>query len=268
MNSFDPVFSIFGEVIVAGGGGALVTFLALRAFGRGWLDSYFSAKSITLKAEHDAAAARLKAEQDTALAELKRVHDAALKDVQAVIDKDLHRARKLYDLEFEALAEAWKLLVKAFDTTHSTIASFPVKVAQMNEKELIRAFEVFKFEHWQIDQVLANEDLDEREYLFNKIIDQKRLFDYREYRLEFARYLVVNAVFMPDGFKERFNAVDALITAALVEFDVRINHTIKYNSSNALMNLAEQGKPLLDALEMLIHERMRSADVVRRELVD
>ena len=72
MNYFDPVFSILGEIIVAGGGGALVTLLTLRAFGKGWLESYFNAKSITLKVEHDAAAARLKPEQDTALAELKR----------------------------------------------------------------------------------------------------------------------------------------------------------------------------------------------------
>lgn len=100
MNYLDPVFSIVGRLIIAGGGGALIAFLMLRAFGKGWLDSYFSAK-----------ATKLKAEQDTALAELKRVHDATLKDVQAVIDKDLHRARKLYHREFDVLGEAWMLAV-------------------------------------------------------------------------------------------------------------------------------------------------------------
>ena len=246
MNYIELVFSEIGKIIVAGGGGALIAFLMLKTFAKGWLDRHFDSKK-----------SKLKNEQDVALAELKRMHDATLKDVQAVIDKDLHRARKLYDREFEVLSEAWTLLVKAFDVTHSTIASFHVPVDQMEEKELLRAFEVHKFEHWQIDQVRAEEG-DERACRFNKIIDQRRLFDYRELRLGFARYLAVNAVFMPTGFKERFTAIDAMITAALVEFEVRINYPLKFATSSALMKLAEAGKPLLDELEALIHERLHA----------
>jgi len=254
MNYFEPVFSVIGKVIIAGGGGALVTFLALRAFGKSWLDSYFQARTT-----------KLKNDQDIALAELKRVHDAALKEVQAVIDKDLHRARKLYDREFDVLSEAWTRLVKAFDTAHSTIASFVTPIDLMTDKERIRAFEAEKFEHWQIDQVLSLQGqamVDQ----FTKIKDRKRLFEYREYQLEFARYLAVNAVFMPTGFKERFTVIDAMITAALVEFELRVNYPPQSQQGTALMRLAEQGKPLLDKLEQLIHERIWSAGAESAEL--
>jgi len=251
MNFLNPVLTAIGAVVVAGGGGALIAFLMIKAFAKGWLDSFFQAK-----------AARLKTEQDIVLAELKRAHDAALKDVQAVIDKDLHRARKLYDREFEVLGEGWTLLVKAFDTTHSTLVTWVTRIDMMDEKQRNRAFEAEKFEHWQIDQVLALEG-QEMVDKFTKIKDQKRLITYREHRLEFARFLAVNAVFMPDGFKERFAAIDALIGAALVEFELRIDYPAQYAAGSALMKLAQEGKPLLDELEALIHARIWSAGAER-----
>jgi hypothetical protein len=132
----------------------------------------------------------------------------------------------------------------------------------MDEKQRNRLFEAEKLEHWQIDQVLALEG-QEMVDKFTKIKDQKRLFTYREHRLEFARFLAVNAVFMPDGFKERFAAIDALVGAALVEFELRIDYPARFAEGSALIKLAHEGKPLLDELEGLIHARIWSAGAER-----
>ena len=248
MSYVDPVLAFVLKLIIAGGGGAAVAYLMIKAFAKGWLDAYFDSKKT-----------KLKNEQDVALAELKRVHDAALKDVQAIIDKDLHRARKLYDREFDVLSEAWTLLFKAFDTTQSAIASFPVRVGDMDEKVRNRAFQDYRFEHWQIDQVMAVEG-DERTAKFNDIVERRRLVEYRDNRLAFARFLAVNAVFMPAGFKERFMSVDAMINAALVEFEVRLNYPVKFGATwDSMLKLSEKGKQELDELEKLIHQRIWSA---------
>jgi hypothetical protein len=256
MNTTDLAFSAIGQIVIAGGGGAAITFLLIKSFGKSLLDDYFQKK-----------AAKFKTEQDIALAELKRVHDAALKEVQAYIDKDLHRARKLYDREFEVLSEAWMLLVKAFDTTLTTIASFETRIDLLDDQERARLFEAGKFAHWQIDQVLAFEGqamVDE----YRKIKDQKRLFEYREHRLAFARYLAINVVFMPNGFKERFTAIDALVDAALLEFDDRINFPPASERDDAILKLIQDGRPLLNELEQLIHNRIWSAGAERAVQVD
>lgn len=101
---------------------------------------------------------------------------------------------------------------------------------------------------------------DERTAKFNDIVERRRLVEYRDNRLAFARFLAVNAVFMPAGFKERFMSVDAMINAALVEFEVRLNYPVKFGATwDSMLKLSEKGKQELDELEKLIHQRIWSA---------
>ena len=250
MNYIDPVLSFIFKIILAGGGGAAVAYLMIKAFGKGWLDSYFNAK-----------AAKFKADQDIALAELKRVHDAALKEVQSVIDKDLHRARKLYDREFEVLGEAWTLLAKAFDVARSTIATFVPQIDRLTEEERIRLYERNELKHWEIDHIrqftgqgMMNE--------YVKIMQRRQLFRARELEQNLARCIVLNGVFMPAGFKQRFDVIDQLINEVLVEFEVRIDHP-KLAENTQYMRLTGEGERLLSELETVIHDRIWSAAAER-----
>jgi hypothetical protein len=244
MNYLDTVLAGICKLIFVGGGAAAITFGLLKAFGTSWLDTYFHKRKKEF--EH---------EQNVAIAELKRTHDQNLKEVQALIDKDMHRARKRYDKEFEVLGQAWTLLFKAFDTTHSTLVSWVVRVDEMDDKTRNRFFEQEKFEHWQIDQVMALQG----EAMVDKVTEIRnriRHRDYTEYRMEFARYLAVNGVFMPTGFKTKFEVIDAMVNSALVEFKLRLDYTEYASNTDALLKLAEKGKPLLDELETQIHERI------------
>ena len=82
------VLQLFPCLLAAGAAGAAL----FRYFARKWIDHHF----------------------DERLQDLKSEQDKVLRHVQSGIDRNVHRAKMLYDKEFEVIAEAWQLLDKAW----------------------------------------------------------------------------------------------------------------------------------------------------------
>ena len=61
---------------------------------------------------------------------------------------------------------------------------------------------------------------------------------------------------MPTGFKAKFEVIDTMVNSALIEFKLRLDYKEYASNTDALLRLAEKGKPLLDELETQIHERI------------
>lgn len=80
-------FDFIGKFVLAGGGLAAMSYGLFRVLGDKWLEAKFGER----------------------LQNLKAAQDRALRHVQSTIDREVHRAKKLYDSEFTALSECWRL---------------------------------------------------------------------------------------------------------------------------------------------------------------
>lgn len=254
MLTTNDFLAFLSKLLIAGGGGAAVAYVIFKTYGAKWLEAHFNNKAI-----------KLKAAEDTALAELKRVHDQALKEVQAYIDKDLHRATKLYDREFEVLSEAWRLLVKAFEMAASTaLEEYPL-IDRYTDAERTRLLAEVRMEHWRIDELLALKG-DGMVNYYRRWVGFKRLSEYKEGRRELGIYLLTTGVFMPDGMKEKFSAIESMIAGALAEFEARLKNIGTWEKFDRVERLQGEGRALLAELETLIRQRLWSAATARSDI--
>lgn len=247
MDYLDAVLAGIGKLIFVGGGAAAITFGLLRAFGTNWLDTYFHRRKKEF--EH---------EQNVAIAELKRTHDEALKDVQALIDKDMHRARKLYDREFDVLTEALELLARAFDAAEKFVGDLVPAIHLMSEAQRAAVFEADDLSAWQIEDILSYAD-DEMLDRYIKVRRHRRYVSALEDGRALLRCIALKNVFMADGLKERFQNLHGMINAALIEQKVAFDYPAhaKYEAHMALL---EDGKMQYAELEALVRERLWSVE--------
>ena len=94
---------------------------------------------------------------DTRFAErlqnLKARQDETIRHVQSSIDREIHLARKLYDNEFTALTNCWRLLREAYDMSAASIGSFTPQVGRMNDEELERHLSKRGMKEWQRNEL-------------------------------------------------------------------------------------------------------------------
>ncbi|MBC7707124.1 MAG: hypothetical protein H7274_24665, partial [Rhodoferax sp.] len=204
----------------------------------------------------------LKRDHDVLLADLKAAQDRSLRHVQSTIDREIHRAKKLADKEFDVLSEGWTLLVKAFDAAETTATEWVKQLHKYTQAELDRTFEQAEMKHWEIDELMALHGDDRTEY-FRRYEGYKRLNSYLEQRRALAGYLRINGIFMPDGMKERFEALDRMIATCFYEFQGRLDSRgpvpVEYDQFAGVKALHKLGVQLRDELEALIRIRLWSA---------
>lgn len=97
----EMTLDFIGRFVLAGGGLAAMSYGLFRVLGDKWLEAKFGER----------------------LQNLKAAQDRALRHVQSTIDREVHRAKKLYDSEFTALSECWRLLRDSYDQSASGVMS-------------------------------------------------------------------------------------------------------------------------------------------------
>lgn len=85
----------FWAFVAAGGGGAVIAFGIIRAFGEKWLDSKFAGR----------------------LQDLRHEHERQMESVRLETSRTLDRSTRLSEREFEVSAEAWALIFEAYVRT-------------------------------------------------------------------------------------------------------------------------------------------------------
>lgn len=234
------VFNYIGQILVAGGGGALIAYGAFKTFGAKWLDSRFNER----------------------LQRLKMEQDQALRHVQSSIDQEIHRAKKLYDREFDVLAESWAKLRKAFDASCGTSSEAYQNFQRLSDKDARQVMLDLKLKDHELDDGMQLPP-ERRIDWVRAIMQWRRLNDCFAMQREFSACVALNGPFMSSELCDRFRVLEGLIVATLVEFQMRLEgaHGVNFDK---VLELLEKGTPLVIEMEGLLRERFWSASTQGR----
>jgi hypothetical protein len=221
------------------GGYTTAVFHACRWFAQKWVEQKFAKQ----------------------LAQLKAEQDAALRHIQSSIDHQIHRAKKLYDTEFEVLTKAWNMLQElrghAVDTTRLAPTYTEWDNATSDEIRSVLDAEKDLTEEDKTRVIEADDPAEE----FRVVYDLRRVSVYRATEIAFGHYLGSNGIFMRPEIRDRFKRLSILISLVFGEFASSIRR--ERSGSSHFMTLNTEGRVLHDELRDLIEGRLWSATETR-----
>ena len=191
---------------------------------------------------------------------MKAEQDRSLRVVQSYIDREIHRARKLYDREFEVLSEAWRLLVRSFNSGIGTATEMYPNLARYTETDLVRLVEEVQMKHWEIDELRALEGTARTAY-YRRWNGFRRLATFLTEHRDLQEFLLSSGIFMPQGTKAQFTALQEMIALCFADFEVRLRDTAAHEFGS-VTRLTREGRALLDDLELSLHSRLWSASEI------
>ena len=235
----DNVMQYIGQLVVYGGGAVAIGFGLFKAFGTKWLEAQFAERLQNLKVEHD----------------------KQLKHVQSTIDREIHRARALYDREFETLSEAWRLFCTSYNNGIATAVDSYPNLARYSLDELTDLLSTTSMREYEKADMLAMYADSWTEH-FRRWSNLQRIKSYWSDRKLFTDYLNANAIFWPKGIKENFLVLDGLVGVAIAEMEQRLRSP-NFQSFDQVSKLLKDGNSLKVELEEMIQSRLWSSDLVK-----
>lgn len=240
----NKLFEIAGEIVAIGLPTTGAVFVASRWFITKWLEHKFSERLETLKTEQA----------------------KALKHIQSSIDHQIHRAKKLYDTEFDVMTKAWTMLEDLYGHVLESRAMAPIysewdAASPEQIREILDAETEFSDEE-KTRVVEAEDPADE----FRVVFDQRRANVYETASIAFGHYLGSNGIFMRRDIREKFKRLSMLITLAFSEFASNIRRSDRIHTHYlTLMMDTNEGKKVRNELRDLIEGRLWSATATQSE---
>ena len=239
------LFQLAGEVFVIGVPTTSTVLIASRWFVTKWLEHKFAERLETLRTEQ----AR------------------ALKHIQSSIDQQIHRAKRLYDTEFEVMTKAWTMLEDLYVHVLESRMTAPIysewgSASPAEIREILDAGTEFTDEE-KARIVDAGDPADE----FRVVFDQRRVKVYEAASIAFGHYLGSNGIFIRRDIREKFNRLSTLITLALGEFASNIRRGDRVSTHYLTLMTGDEGRKARKELRDLIEGRLWSATATQEELV-
>jgi hypothetical protein len=188
--------------------------------------------------------------------EFRHQQQQELEHLRFQINAQLDRVTKLHQHEFEALPEAWSLMADAYYKTAAVTSSFQSypDFNTISGPELEQFITDCKLEEWQKQELRHTTD---KTRYFMKHIDSQRLAEAHEAAWKARTYILKSGIFMQRPIVEKFQNIDDLIYAALIERQTNqeLDGVLPRKIDDQAV-LAKRGVPLLRELETIIHERL------------
>ena len=228
-----------GEIVLFGGGGVAIGFALFRVLGQKWLEARFAER----------------------LEKLKAAQDEQVRHIQSYIDREIHRAKKLYDREFETLPEAWKLLCVSYSNgIASGMDQYPdlTRYTKQELENMLTTTAMTGFERAEMVAMSSSQWTDH----YRRWANYQRLGNYKRARWGFTEYLSTNAIFFSSGIKEKFLALDELIGLAIAEMEMRLDNP-QFSEFKLAIKLSTEGNLKKNDLESIIQKRLWSSDAAQ-----
>jgi hypothetical protein len=230
-------YEILGVVGVAGVAAGGFAWALFQAFGNKAIDNHFATK----------------------LAELRNEHERKLKEFQSTIDRDIHRAKKVYDREFDALSEAWLLLHESY---HAAFICGSADALGLDGQPTDAEWQEFKKVYIEPDvetQNHPNFDVGaDRLDQFTTWRHELQLKKFRADNLQCKHFIEQNSIFFSSGVKGMMLEVIKLNASAINEADANLGLTNKHGKDhNDLVNI---GGTYMKSIEQNIHGRLWSIE--------
>ena len=224
------VFSLLGQLVAAGGGGAIVAYAIFKFLGKSWI-------------EH----------------ELARDLEAAKSEIGLLAARRL----RLHDREYVVFPEIWAKLNKSFHSLGGAIVSYreiPDFSRKSEEETAV----------WVSRSNLSEEEKDyftgERDKIvaYNRILDWRSLVEASGDFVDFRTFFHANRIFLSPEIKEKLDQIDSLMnaswTAKKMVFDGYRGNVGADFLSAAWDKYDKEIRPLIAEIEGLVQARLFPGD--------
>lgn len=198
------MFSVaFWQLVLAGGGGAVVVLLSLKFLGQRFIDASLAKGMENLRHRN-----------------IQEIEEKKF-DFQRTFD----RRTRVIQIELEVIPKIWALLLEATNRTKAAQARFRMT----GDLESLSAAELAE---WLAETEIPNTNkayivraaAKDRNRLYSRADDLRLCFEARLASLEARNFLAVNAVLMPSALYEEFLAFSKMIDDATFDADLEAVH--------------------------------------------
>lgn len=231
MNTLSDFFAVIGFMVVGVGAVGTFAWWVFRTFSEKWLNAKFEER----------------------LAAYKHEQQKELEHLKFAINAQMDRATKLHQKEFEALPEAWALLMNA----HGIIISLVSRYQSHPDLNGMRPDQAEDFivncnlAEWQRQLV---RDAKDKTNAYRDQIEPFKIARAKKASRKFHLYFRKNGIFIREPIKQQFGALDELMLSALSEHLMNFQHQTREFKS--IDRLASEGEKMVKALENEVQQRL------------
>jgi hypothetical protein len=224
--TYEMVFSSIGQLVAAGGGGALIAYALFKFLGKSWIQNQL-AKDLEL------------AKSEISLLTARRM--------------------KLHDREYMVFPEVWTKLNKAFQSLGEAVISFRSipDLQNMAEKD---------FDDWikksnlsEAEQKLLTKSSDKAR-AYARILDFHSLSNSKEKFYEFHEYFLENRIFLSPDIKNKLEQISDLLQGAWVDKHMDWQGHKPGEGESFLLEAWEKydkkARPIMMEIEALFQEKL------------
>jgi hypothetical protein len=219
----EMLFSFIGQIVLAGGGGALIALSFFQFFGKSWIQNQLAKDLEIAKSEISLLAAR---------------------------------RLKLHDREHEVFPEVWARLNEAFRSLGEAIIALK-DAAEITENDLTRLVEERKISDQQKQYILSAAD---HTQAYRRILDFHSLSTAKEKFHEFERYFRSNRIFISPEIKGKLDQISEILLAAWVDRHMNWQGYRPDEGKSFLLEAWEKydkkARPIMIEIEGLLQEQL------------
>lgn len=228
-------FNWFGELLVAGGGGALVAYGIFKWLGATWIESKF-AKSLEA---------------------MRQAHAKELAELTVRWDASLQSRLKYQEREFTAVGESWRLLQEAFGLVQWGTSAFQqyADIERLSDRQLNEFLDGSEFAD---SQKAALRELSGRlrQDHYTELVNRQRISRVQGGITAFATYVNENFPFIPEGLFDEFEAFIPVMWRTIVKVRVGREANDYKMVSEATTDTAETLTPQFEAVKASVRAYM------------
>ncbi|MDJ0946494.1 MAG: hypothetical protein QNJ30_23835 [Kiloniellales bacterium] len=209
-----------------------------------WLFRLFSDKWLTAK-----------------FAERLEVHKHAqqkeLENIRFEINKLMDRTVKLHQREYDALPEAWSLLVDAHGITKAAISplqKFP-DVSRMNQAQLDLLLSESSLPKWEVAELKVAKD---KNRYYQDAQNWHMTTNALDAAQKFHIFRLKNRIFLLPQINKKLEMIDDLIFKAIVERQLQLQEESYPKKNEARQKLEDEGEEIMKELAIDIQDRLWS----------
>jgi hypothetical protein len=192
----DQVMAFIGQILLAGGGGAVVAYVLISWLGKRWIEDKFAKSLEASKAAHLQELEKFKAQTNALFNQISKIHDK----------------------EFEILPNAWFKLHQSLGSLGIVAAMFKEypDVKRYNDNELHELMQKRNFSESERERIMSA-DPSERNKSFEEIVFWQDLNIAYEKWTDFHNYLIYNKIFLNLDLFEDFTNIDKRLQNILID---------------------------------------------------
>lgn len=233
MDILSLLLQFIGAIIVSAGAIVSFAYWLFKLLADKWLNAKFAER----------------------LEDYRHAQKKELENVRFEMNKLMDRTVKLHQREYDALPEAWSLLVNAHGITKAAISPLQqyADVQRMNDAQLDVFLSESSLPDWEKAELKAANN--KNQYYLNAqswYMSANAL----EAAQDFHVYRLKNGIFMLPDIHEKLELMDDLMFKAIVDRQLQLQNKPRRETNEARQKLESEGEGIMKELAADIRERL------------